>query len=96
VSVFVPVFPPSTVPAALGHPATWQRFRTLRGDVEQGKRKLHEVRAALAPVESQLWAEADRVAPEPAQHAPFVAAAWDRVDQWADRSLDTWSQSGTL
>lgn len=81
VSVFVPVFPPSTVPDALGEPATWQRFRSLRGDVEEGKRTLREVRTALAPVEAQLWAEADRIAPDPAQHAPFVASAWDRVDQ---------------
>src|SRR5437667_5264744 len=56
--VYVPFFPPA-VPAALGDPAQWQRFARLRDRVEADPDALPAVRAVLAPIESDLWAEAD-------------------------------------
>jgi hypothetical protein len=57
-SVFVPFFPPE-VPAVLGDPAQWQRFARLRDRVDADPGALASVRRALAPVEAELWAEAD-------------------------------------
>jgi hypothetical protein len=56
--VFIPFFPP-VVPAALSDPAQWQRFTRLRERVESRPDALGEVRRVLAPVENDLWAEAD-------------------------------------
>jgi secernin len=58
VGVFVPCFPPA-VPAALSDPAQWQRFTQLRRRVETEPDALEKVRAVLAPVEDELWADAD-------------------------------------
>ena len=57
-SVFVPFFPP-VVPPLLGDPAQWQRFARLRDRVEGRSGALAVVRSTLAPVEHDLWAEAD-------------------------------------
>ena len=62
VSVYVPVVVPGPLPAALGDPETWQRFRTLADSVESDVEALGTVRAALAPVEADLWDEADALA----------------------------------
>ena len=56
--VFIPFFPP-VVPTALSDPAQWQRFTRLRERVESRPDALGEVRRVLAPVENDLWAEAD-------------------------------------
>jgi secernin len=82
VSVFVPVFPPDGVPAALGEPATWTRVRALRDRVEaeHGADALGEIRAVLAPVEAALWDEADDVADDAGARAAFVARCWGPVE----------------
>jgi len=59
-SVFVPFFPP-VVPPLLGDPAQWQRFARLRDRVEGDPDALAVVRSTLAPVENDLWAEADAI-----------------------------------
>lgn len=79
-SVYVPVFPPDGVPAALGDPATWVRFASLRDRVEADPAALRAVRAALAPLEADLWARADACALDPAARAAFPAEAWAEVD----------------
>lgn len=60
VGVYVPV-PFGHLPTPLADPATWHRFAALRDRVEHDPSadRLREVRAALAPVEADLWAEAD-------------------------------------
>ena len=79
-SIYVPVFPPHAVPAALGDPAIWARFAALRDYAWQGPDTLAEVRAAVAPLEAELWAEADEIAPNPTKHAAFVESAWQRAE----------------
>jgi secernin len=81
VSVYVPVFPPYGVPTQLADPAVWLRFAALRERVEADPDALAEIRAAFAPVESELWADADEVALRPAEHGSFVERAWKRVSQ---------------
>ncbi len=78
-SIYVPVFPPFAVPAALGETAVSGRFAALRDYAWQGPEALAEVRAAWAPLEAELWAEADAVAADPSKHAGFVEGAWRRV-----------------
>lgn len=77
--IYVPVFPPHAMPAALGDPNVWARFAGLRDYAWQGPDALAEVRAALAPLEAELWAEADDVALDADKHAAFVESAWRRV-----------------
>jgi secernin len=81
-SVYVPVFPPAEVPRELGDPAIWARFAALRSRVEEseGERHLAEIRAVLAPLEGELWEEADACAGDPRQQEQFVASAWARVE----------------
>jgi secernin len=79
--VFVPFFPP-VLPTALSDPAQWQRFARLRDRVETDLDALPAVRRVLAPVEADLWADADdRFATgDPAALAAFPGAASARVD----------------
>jgi hypothetical protein len=84
-SIYVPVFPPHAVPAALGDPAVWACFAALRDYAWQGPEALAEVRAAFAPLEAELWAEADEIAPRPDRHGPFVESAWRRVGEALER-----------
>jgi len=79
VGVFVPVFPPDAVPAALADPAAWRAFAALRDRVEADSSALAPIRAAFAPLEAELWCEADDVAPHPERRAAFVESAWRRV-----------------
>ena len=79
-SIYVPVFPPHAGPAALGDPAVWARFASLRDYAWQSAEALAEVRAAFAPLEAELWAEADDVAPNADKHVAFVESAWRRVE----------------
>jgi secernin len=81
VSVYVPVFPPDAVPAALADPATWRAFAALRDRVEADSAALEPIRAAFAPLEAELWREADDVAPHPERRAAFVEGAWRRVSE---------------
>jgi len=80
-SIYVPVFPPHAVPAALGDAAVWARFAALRDYAWTAAEALAEVRAAWAPLEAELWAEADGVAGDPGKHSPFVESAWRRVEE---------------
>jgi secernin len=79
--VFIPFFPPD-VPAALSDPAQWQRFTRLRKRVESRPDALGEVRRVLAPVENDLWAEADEhfATGERARLDAFAIDATTRVD----------------
>ena len=60
VGVFVPVFPPYVSPV-LADPRQWKRFAELRRRVEAEPARLAEIRAVLAPVETELWDAADVV-----------------------------------
>jgi hypothetical protein len=72
VGVFVPCFPPA-VPAALNDPARWERFAQLRRRVETEPDALEKVRAVLAPVEDELWADADE---------RFTTGAWGPLESF--------------
>jgi hypothetical protein len=80
VSVYVPVFPPTAVPGALARPDTWARFAALRRRVEADGAALADVRQVLAPLETELWEEADALEADDAARTRFVDAAWPRVD----------------
>jgi secernin len=81
-SVYVPVFPPHAVPAALGLPATWHRFATLRKQVESGPDQLAVVREVLAPLEAELWENADRAVHRGTRGAveEYTATTWPAVE----------------
>jgi len=80
-SVYVPCFPPA-VPIELASPSTWERFELLRDRVEADRDALAEVRALLAPVEAELWDEADAcwASGERAALDRFVRTAFAPVD----------------
>jgi len=80
-SVYVPFFPPS-VPPVLTDPAQWARFAALRDRVERDASALAEVRTVLAPVEQELWAEADALvaAGDAGPRTGFGRRAGARVD----------------
>jgi len=80
VSVYVPAFPPAAVAPELSDPASWSRFAALRDRVERDGSELEAVRAVLAPIEAELWAEADESCADPARRDCFAAGAWRRVD----------------
>lgn len=79
VSVYVPVFPPEVVPAALTDPATWHAYEALREWRQTDRSALARIRETFDPLESDLWAEADAVASQPDKRAAFVEDAWRRV-----------------
>jgi len=87
-SIFVPGFLAEGVPAAFSDASTDERFATLARSVEDGDagtvRLLH-IRAALGPLEAELWHEADALvargdAGDPAAAEAFADTAWTRVD----------------
>jgi len=79
-SVYVPAFPPGHVPSVIADPATWQRFAALRDRVERDGRELDPIRAALGPLESQLWDEADAISTDPRRWPGFAASVGARID----------------
>lgn len=85
VSVYVPVFPPLAVPAALGDTAVWRKFAALRDRVESDAGALPEIRAEFDPIEAMLWSEADDVALSPERQARFLEDAWCRVAEALER-----------
>lgn len=85
VCVYVPVFPPGSVPEALGEPAVWHRFALLRDRVEADAGVLPEVRALFDPLEAELWSEADDMALSPERQPRFVEEAWYRVAEALDQ-----------
>ena len=84
-SVYVPLFLPDGIPAALGEGATWRRFAALRDRVETDGAALVDVRAILGPVETELWEAAEAVPRDPSARQAFAEAAWAAVDAALDR-----------
>jgi hypothetical protein len=80
-SVYVPCFPPA-IPAELALASEWARFAALRDRVEGAPDALADVRAVLAPVEAELWDEADDLAAggDPVAAATFAVRAYRPVD----------------
>jgi hypothetical protein len=72
-SVYVPCFPPAVAPE-LADAEQWRRFARLRDRVEAEPDRLAQVQAVLAPVEAELWAEAD---------AAFASSERSRLDAFA-------------
>lgn len=87
-SVYVPAFPrtvagpPPFVPFELSSEELWEAADAVRRRVEADPDALAEVRAALDPVEDELWAEADDVLERPGRWAQAGAA-------WGARVLDS-------
>jgi secernin len=87
VSIYVPCFPraaagpPPFVPLELSGQELSLAADRLRRRVEADPGAMAEVRAALDPVEDELWAEADDVADQPSRWAPTGA-------NWGARALD--------
>jgi secernin len=81
VSVYVPAFPPA-VPVEMADERQWERFARLRARSESEAGALAAIRAELAPVEAELWDEADAIAAayDPAKADDFAARAWRSVD----------------
>jgi secernin len=81
VSVYVPAFPRTTkgaapfVPTELSGEEIWRAADTLRQRVESDPDALVSVRAALQPVEDEIWFEADEVLDHPDRWAS-VAGSW--------------------
>ena len=73
---------PAHVPDALARPGTWQRFRALRDRVDADHEILRDVRAVFAPLEAQLWDQADAASHTGLERelARVVATAWREVD----------------
>jgi hypothetical protein len=72
--VFVPVFPPDAVPAALAEPGVWHRFERLRNRVEANGDDLPAIREVFGRLEAELWVEADAVGNVAAQQAVVEGA----------------------
>jgi dipeptidase len=84
VSIFVPVFG-THAPAALGDPATWHAFASLRARAEADTDALADIRGVFAPLEVELWAQADAIASRPEKQAAFAEEAWPRVAEALSR-----------
>ena len=73
----------AVVPAVLGDPGAWRSFSRLSRAVEapgdDGRAALAEVRAVLAPVEAEAWAEGDELWSSGATTGRWRTAtsAWD-------------------
>jgi secernin len=80
VSVYLPAFPPAAVASELSDSASWARFAVLRDRVERDGSELEAIRAVLAPIEAELWEEADASCGDPVRQARFTGGAWRRVD----------------
>jgi secernin len=87
VSVYVPVaVPPLPVdPAVVGDEGTWHRFAALGADVGSDRSALAAVRAELAPLEEQLWDEADRLGTDVSAWRTFGRRATTAVARALDR-----------
>jgi secernin len=81
VSIYVPAFPstaagpPRFVPTELSGEAIWRAADALRQQVEDAPQSIDDIRAVLAPVENELWQEADDVVDEPDRWAA-VGRSW--------------------
>lgn len=81
VSLYVPAFAPQlgcpegAVPSVLGDEGAWRDVAVLREVAQRRDDACNVVRERLDPIEQELWAEADAVAPMPQRWAQS-AAAW--------------------
>jgi secernin len=86
-SIYVPAFPrtvagpPPFVPRELSGEELWHAADALRQQVEADPATLPAIRDILAPVEDELWAEADDVVRQPGSWADVGAS-------WGSRTLD--------
>jgi hypothetical protein len=98
VGVFVPSFPfdgAESEPHAWASATTWQRFRGLRDRVERARvddpesvDELTRIRAVWAPLEAELWSEADAVAAaDPPARTEWADTIWSRIEEGL-RQLD--------
>jgi secernin len=80
-SVYVPCFAPAVAPE-LADAAQWHRFARLRDGIEADPARLAAVRAELAPIEADLWeqAEAAFATGERAALDTFARTAFAPVD----------------
>ena len=81
VGVYVPAFRGASAPE-LAEPEQWDRFEQLRRRVEERPESLADVRAVLAPLETELWQDADDCF-KTGGHESLVAfadRAWEPVD----------------
>jgi secernin len=83
-SIYVPLFPPVS-PPMLADPQTWGRFARLRDRVESDPAALAEIRGELAPVETQLWVDADAAGRDEERQQVVVDASSAAVDAALDR-----------
>jgi hypothetical protein len=86
VGVYVPMFPPAVVPE-LADENQWHRFVRLRDRVEGEPEDREHIQAVLAPVEHELWTNADHAYATGRRGAleAFVATAYAAVDAALDR-----------
>jgi len=80
-SVYLPCFA-GAVPPELAHAEQWQRFARLRDRIESEPDELKRARSRLAPVEAELWADADAAfaSGEQARLTAFARGAYAPVD----------------
>jgi secernin len=78
-SISVPLFPPASSPL-LADPQTWGRFASLRDRVELDPDALTVIRGELAPVEAQLWVDADAAGRDEEHQQAVVDASSASVD----------------
>jgi secernin len=78
-SIYVPLFPPGGAPL-LADAATWGRFASLRARVEVEPEALTVIRAGLAPIETQLWVDADVAGRDEEHRRAVLGAAGAAVD----------------
>jgi secernin len=95
-SVFVPVLAPSPstpcapVPASLAQPETARRFAALARAAEIDAAGLEAVRAVLAPLEAELWDEADTLDDDPERWRALAST----VEGGVLGALDTLARAG--
>lgn len=83
-SVYVPVFPPESVPV-LAEAATWSRFASLRDQVEADPGALPAVRAVLDPLERSLAEQADAASASTATRAAYAESAGVEIGRALER-----------
>ncbi len=91
VSVFVPVSATQPTPIGLADPQAWHRVARLRDLVDADPDLLPDIRAALDPLESSLWDEADELAAsevDGSDWTDFSERAHQRADDATRRLVD--------
>ncbi len=95
-SVFVPVLAPSVssphaqIPGALAEERSARRFAALARAAERDVAVLEAVRAVFAPLEADLWDEADALDADPGAWRAYATSAQRRVGD----ALDALARAG--